>query len=446
MKGRFRIFKDRDGRKVILFPFAKTFVETDDAGIDALRSWDRGCLAISGCRFLEDLEQRGLIGEDTEPADQPANRPYMPTAVTLLPTLDCNLRCRYCYSSGGERKTQMPPEIGKAAINFIAANAITAGSKTIRLTFHGGGEPTVHWDFLTAMTGYARSIAKVLDLRCSVHVGTNGVLDGGQIDWLTEHLDSATVSIDGPVDVHDEQRPTAQGTGSFEFTMNTLEEFERRGFPFQLRTTVTAKLLPRLRDFVETMARHTPSVRVHQLEPMFPSGRGNALDSLVPPTQAFTDAYRSIAAWTAESRYPVSISSCDVGSAREYYCGAYGDNFVVAPDGSVTTCYEVSSPSDAHWDLFNIGFYEQDKGKFRIFDERIQKLRELGSNEIADCGDCFARFTCGGDCPVKRITLRTQSGSNQRCNVIKTLTLEGIRDKLERTMPDMDVGALPENS
>lgn len=29
-------------------------------------------------------------------------------SVTFVPTLDCNLRCIYCYSRGGDRKDKMP--------------------------------------------------------------------------------------------------------------------------------------------------------------------------------------------------------------------------------------------------------------------------------------------------------------------------------------------------
>jgi len=329
----------------------------------------------------------------------------------------------------------MPLEIGKTAINYIAANALATDSKRIGLTFHGGGEPTIHWEFLTAITNYARSIANVLGLSCSIDIGTNGVLDSAKIAWLTRNLDSATVSVDGPREIHDAQRPMADGTGSFQAVMNTLAQFEQCGFPFQLRTTVTNDLLPRLKQFLEEMMSLVPSVRLHQLEPMFPVGRGAGQDQLTPPVNKLGKAFRSLTTWARNKRYPVIMSSCNIGSAREYYCGAYGDNFVVTPDGSVTTCYEVSSPSNIYWNLFQIGEYNNAESKFRIFDERVEKLRKQGIENIESCVGCFARFSCGGDCPVKRITLRAQNDAEQRCQVIRMLVLEEARDKLESAKP-----------
>jgi len=442
MKGPFRIFKTRNGRKVILFPFAKTFVETDEIGIAELRSWDSGQKVIQGSPFLENLEKRGLIDEIGKPlANQAFNHPYLPTAVTLFPTLDCNLRCRYCYASGGDRKTQMPLEIGKTAINYIAANALATDSKRISLTFHGGGEPTYYWEFITAVTAYARTIAKVLDLSGSIHIGTNGVLDSAKIEWMIKNLDSATISIDGPQDIHDAQRPMADGTGSFLAVMNTVTRFQQSGFPFQIRTTVTSTLLSRLHEFIEEMGTCIPSVRMHQLEPMFPTGRGAKLNELAPPINEFSNAMRSIMLWARNSKYPVMMSSCNISSSREYYCGSYGENFVVTPDGNVTTCYEVSSPSDPHWRLFHIGEYLQSEGKFRVNSQRVDDLRRKGVADIAACGGCFARFSCGGDCPVKRIALREHHTAEKRCQTIKMLTLEEAQYKLE-TAKHMDGGSL----
>src|SRR3989338_11183207 len=57
--------------------------------------------------------------------------------ITFLPTLNCNLRCIYCYAKGGERQTNLSEDLAKIALDDLASK--TTG--TVQIDFAGGGEP-----------------------------------------------------------------------------------------------------------------------------------------------------------------------------------------------------------------------------------------------------------------------------------------------------------------
>ncbi|MDD5535549.1 MAG: hypothetical protein PHY52_02655, partial [Candidatus Pacebacteria bacterium] len=62
------------------------------------------------------------------------------TSFTLLLTRKCNLRCIYCYASPSMSGPSIPDNLAIDAVNwFVQQNQ---GPK-IRITFHGGGEPTL---------------------------------------------------------------------------------------------------------------------------------------------------------------------------------------------------------------------------------------------------------------------------------------------------------------
>ena len=84
-------------------------------------------------KFVDEFEKNRVPERDGD---------YKPTSVTLMPTFDCNLKCVYCYSKGGEDIGQdLSPEVARASIDLIVGNAKEQGKERVHLGFHGGGEP-----------------------------------------------------------------------------------------------------------------------------------------------------------------------------------------------------------------------------------------------------------------------------------------------------------------
>lgn len=63
-------------------------------------------------------------------------------SATFVPTLDCNLRCIYCYARGGEQKDMMPSSMAR---RFLEKMYDPAKHDGIHLRFAGGGEPFLNF-------------------------------------------------------------------------------------------------------------------------------------------------------------------------------------------------------------------------------------------------------------------------------------------------------------
>jgi len=118
-------------------------------------------------------------------------------------------------------------------------------------------------------------------------------------------------------------------------------------------------------------------------------------------------------------------------SASDYFCGAVGRNFFITPAGNITTCLEVCRENDKRNEIFVIGNYQD--GSFSLDRERIMKLKQRTVDNIPYCSDCFAKYSCSGDCPAK---VYEQSGdlldpsNNLRCDANIAIQMHEIKTKM----------------
>jgi uncharacterized protein len=136
--------------------------------------------------------------------------------VTLELTENCNLRCKYCiYLDDNEihrnfTSKDMSWPTAKKAIDY----ALKHTDKEIAITFYGG-EPLLKFGLLKQCVEYIKNINN--DKKISHSMTTNLTLVTKEIaEYLAEQNFFAVVcSLDGPEDIHDENRLTIDGKGSF---------------------------------------------------------------------------------------------------------------------------------------------------------------------------------------------------------------------------------------
>jgi radical SAM protein with 4Fe4S-binding SPASM domain len=87
--------------------------------------------------------------------------------------------------------------------------------------------------------------------------------------------------------------------------------------------------------------------------------------------------------------------------SQQRFCAACGQNFCVTPDGNITTCYEVLDSNDPATSEFFIGKVDPIRGQVMLDQARIEQLRLRVAENMEACKDCFLRYQCAGDCPVR---------------------------------------------
>jgi uncharacterized protein len=365
-------------------------------------------------------------------------REFCPTAVTLLPTYDCNLRCQYCYANAGiDARCTMQPEVAFAAADLIIANAMKLGEKRISFSFHGGGEPLLQNNRSLVMSSveYARARAKEHDLKVSVSAVTNGMIAGDYLGWIIDNFNNLNISMDGPEDVQNAQRPTAGDGGSFERVKRTIDRLEERGFKYSLRATITEKSVDRMEEILQYFAENMKGSKSYHLEPLFECGRCETTDAHAPAPGTFLE--RMVNTKTIAEKLGVEIyySGGKMDSCTDRFCGACGSNFFVTPTGHVTTCLEACRPSEIGSKPFIVGEYDASKQAF-VFDQgKISALQRRTIDNIPYCADCFCKYSCAGDCPAKVYAVSGDMfdpSKNARCIVNQGLLIDELSRKLKK--------------
>jgi uncharacterized protein len=354
----------------------------------------------------------------------PDNFEFIPHEVTLFTTSRCNLRCRYCYAEAGKKNIDMDFDVAQAAVDLVARNAGYAGLPQFAVGFHGGGEPTMAWQLLTAIVEYAKKTAEKKGLDVELFAATNGMLNREQREYIVRNFTGLNVSFDGPADIQDFYRPTLHGSGSFAVVRDNLKFFDDHGFSYGIRATVTDKNVCRLVEMTEWFKSEFNPDFLH-VEPVWQCGRCLTTGEHAPSDDDFlhyfTLAYRK----AEETGLNLVYSGLRIDSLLSKFCAAPGDGFNVLPEGIVTSCYEITERNDPKAELFHYGCYSSETQMF-VFDRaKIERLKQYSVEHLDFCRNCFCKWHCAGDCISKVFGAGASfvHEGSPRCKLNRNLTL-----------------------
>lgn len=164
--------------------------------------------------------------------------------VTINPTLDCNLRCWYCYEEH-HRGSQMKKEIMDGVIKYLK-NMLnsTADVKSLVLSFFGG-EPLLKFNqVVMPLISESKGLCNEYGKDFHVHFTTNGVFISKKVlDDLSSTKSDVTfqIALDGSRDYHDGIKMLPNGRGSYDKIKTNIMNSLDRGMEVNVRCNYTTK-------------------------------------------------------------------------------------------------------------------------------------------------------------------------------------------------------------
>ena len=168
------------------------------------------------------------------------------STIVLNVNTGCNLACTYCY-----KEDLAKPAAGKRMNFATAARSIDllldAGVQRDRVNVvFFGGEPLTNVPLIREVVAYAEDVVARAGKRVDFSLTTNAtLLTPDLVDWFDAHRFGISVSIDGPQAVHDRNRKTVGGKGTYEVVSRKvrmlLERYRSR--PVGARVTVGSGLV-----------------------------------------------------------------------------------------------------------------------------------------------------------------------------------------------------------
>ncbi len=144
--------------------------------------------------------------------------------ATLVLTLDCNLACPYCYEEGFRGGFAMSDETARLFVEYVVKEQIGRG-REVELRFYGG-EPLLNVPLLLQIARPIGEAAAAKGSKFSFSLVSNGTLLTRSVaESLTPlGLTSAQLTLDGPREIHDGQRPFVSGSGSFDAIVENVRQ------------------------------------------------------------------------------------------------------------------------------------------------------------------------------------------------------------------------------
>lgn len=161
--------------------------------------------------------------------------------VVLQPTAFCNINCSYCYLPDRDNKHVL----AQSTVTRLFTELFTSGWTAPQLTvvWHAG-EPLV-----VPVAFYREAFAVIEQLRPpSVTVAhafqTNGMLiDDAWCALFRDWKVGVGVSLDGPRDLHDANRKTRSGAGTFDRTIAGIRRLQAAKLPFHVISVLSSASL-----------------------------------------------------------------------------------------------------------------------------------------------------------------------------------------------------------
>jgi uncharacterized protein len=394
------------------------YADATDSVFERLGLLDlRDTLVEAGMLVPDDLDEQARVSAIH--AEARAGSRHL--NLTLIPTLECNFRCNYCFSYA--RCGRMNIELQEALVRFAETKLDQADKLAI---FWYGGEPTLCLEIIERLGARLHELAALH----KVTMDGDGIVTNGYslTRSVAKRLKAAgvrfaQVTLDGDRATHDARRPLAGGQPTFDHILHNLAEVHDL-LEISVRINVD---------------RSNAGAAIAALDALSECGLRGKVKPYFAHVEPFSEACGDISSTCLSDaefgaldieltkqallrrfsvlRYPRSLLSgaCETGDPLA---------FVVAPDGYLFKCWNEASRG-ADWSVGSLLTPERTP----VQEANLRLYLDWEPASDPECGECRLLPICMGGCAHMRLRHLSQTNcATWRYVLGETL---GIRYKLE---------------
>lgn len=423
---------------------------------EALNHISEGSYEEADVNVLKDFQQRGLLDESPilqieHPASQMLEYQLerCVNSITFQMSQNCNLRCGYCpyssneiYNNRSHSALNITWDTLQQGIDFLVDHSKDVDH--LHVAFYGG-EPLIEKKLIIDTMKYTQE--KVSGKEISFGMTTNGtLLDDSFAREVRDFNISIMISLDGPQDVHNENRTFVNGRGSYEIVYRNVVHI-RDNYP----------------DLYTKLKFNTvisPDGKFEEIFDYFRAGEGvsdlskvnfNTLSMNYTETEfVYGEAYFEERNYEALKAYllllgkikeePVAFHKRDIEtiySYKEFLSPIKETPKVAHPSG---TCVPGLKKLfvDVNGNLFPCERIDENSSLMKMgnlqdgFDiKKVREILNVGAVTEQNCKECWA-FHCCSICPAAADNGKDEHYSESyklsKCNRVKASALENLKN------------------
>lgn len=342
-----------------------------------------------------------------EPYFQYSAKDYKTMTLAFVLTNKCNLRCKYCFQNIKKDNFDFSLQTILSTIeNFCLKNK---DKKNIFIDLSGSGEPLLMIDDVVSIADLCTRLRKQTGVNIIPQLVCNGTLLSPKIvNLLQDKLILFGASFDGIKDYHDQNRVFPDGKPSYEMIRKNLLAIKMNdyvGTTMVISTNFNQNLLDCYLNMLE--CSKTVSVKFQrvfdvkkqsfQFQKELINGLTETADYIIDRAQKH-DLKLLFAMLNGDDTFGTMISRVFVSNKVFSRCDAGVGRIAYSINGRPYPCVPAISVSEMvlNSNLSNPFFKESKDQNF--------------------CGDCEAKYYCGGECPIVKYYL---GGNNDSLCEIK---------------------------
>jgi uncharacterized protein len=329
-----------------------------------------------------------------------SQNPLPITNIALFVTQDCNLSCIYCYGNQGSYGTggEMNKKVAYKSIDWLIEKS--KDQKRLTVSFFGG-EPLLNINLIKNVIEYSLKKGKKLNKNFEFNINTNATkLDKETIAFFVKCKMKVLVSLDGPKEIQDYQRPFKNGRGSYTVILPKIKELVLSLPDTTCRAVLLDNTKPTLiENTLHGLGFKNISISYKSLS-LFDKKERNQKEE-----RNFSQIFKKIKAEAVE--LTLAIKEKDIeklmklkesgiiysrfnklinGQKKIFPCGAGRSSVAISCKGEIFLCHRFVGINN-----FKIGDISNEK-----LDRIKYQTSPLDINQ--DCKNCYAKYLCAGGC------------------------------------------------
>lgn len=250
--------------------------------------------------------------------------------LTINPTLDCNLRCWYCYEQH-TKNGYMSTETMNAIINFV--NRITNDYKlrTLELCFFGGEPLLKAKQIAIPLLKEINNICIKKNKKLNLHFTSNGVLLSksivDELSTITQNV-RFQIAFDGDENTHNKIKFLHNKKGTYQIVLKNINYAISKGISFNIRCNYNIENIDSFKKLVNDISHlpHLDSELISfSLQKVWQSAYTRELDNKVDILKKVID----------DKKLHVNIATKEIAD----FCYAdYKNSIVINYNGDIYKC------------------------------------------------------------------------------------------------------------
>ena len=306
----------------------------------------------------------------------------------VVMNLDCNFACKYCFEGELKGNLYMSGDTVDQLITFIKEK-FTHDKNTLIVDFYGG-EPLLSLDTIKYISRELKYFTEERDASYSFSLVTNGALLKRKtaMDLAELGLSNVKITLDGPAEIHNKNRPFKSGAPSFDTLIKNIKDTWdivkiNLGGNFEADNY---RDFPLLLDFLEQEGITPEKLGVIKFDPV-----AKRSERVINPTDYRGGCISLDEPWLVEAtaflREEILKRGYKTTNLRHKLCMVESKHsYVVNYDGTLYKC-----PGFIGMDEFKCGDIEEGVSDYA-------KSHNIGIWKNKECIDCVYLPLCYGGC------------------------------------------------